>query len=57
MLIKKYELRYTPSPYFKNKSISTVRTILRNERENIWIKAMGNEKGDVYRKIWSILEG
>ena len=44
-------------PNIKNKSISTVRTILKNERENIWIKAMGNEKGDVYRKIWSILEG
>ena len=44
-------------PNIKNKSISTVRTILKNERENIWIKAMGSEKGDVYRKIWSILEG
>lgn len=41
----------------KNVSVVNVRQTLREGGQELWKKAMGREKGDVYYKVWSILEG
>lgn len=41
----------------QNESVSNVRHTLKNGGEALWQKAMGNEKGSVYYKIWSVIEG
>lgn len=44
-------------PNIKNESVANVRKKLRNDGKNLWNNAMGSEKGDVYYKVWSVLEG
>ena len=44
-------------PDIKDESVSKVRSRLKNDGENIWKRAMGEEKGKIYYKVWSILEG
>jgi replicative superfamily II helicase len=44
-------------PNIKNESVTNVRQRLKSDGENLWKSAMGNEKGDVYYKVWSVLEG
>ncbi len=34
-----------------------VRQSLRKNGIELWNKAMGKEKGEVYFKVWSVLEG
>ena len=41
----------------KNESVPDVRNRLRTGGQDIWKEAMGNEKGETYYKVWSILEG
>lgn len=41
----------------KNESVSNVRQALRNNGQEPWERAMGSEKGNVYYKVWSVLEG
>lgn len=41
----------------KDESVSSVRAKLRTDGQDIWRQAMGNEKGETYYKVWSILEG
>jgi hypothetical protein len=41
----------------KNESISNTRHVLKSNGKNLWKSAMGDEKGDVYYKVWSVLEG
>src|SRR6185437_5562662 len=41
----------------KNNSAVSVRQSLRENGIALWNKAMGKEKGEVYYKVWSILEG
>lgn len=40
-----------------NHSLSDVRNALRRSGENFWIGALGPDKGQVYRRVWRILEG
>lgn len=44
-------------PNIKNESVANVRKKLLNDGKNLWNNAMGSEKGDVYYKVWSVLEG
>lgn len=44
-------------PNIKNESVVNVRHTLKSNGQDLWKTAMGNEKGDVYYKVWSILEG
>jgi len=44
-------------PNIRNESVSMVRKKLKNDGVAIWKRAMGNEKGETYHKVWSILEG
>ncbi|RTL01450.1 MAG: DEAD/DEAH box helicase [Proteobacteria bacterium] len=44
-------------PNIKNESVVNVRHVLKSNGQNIWKTAMGDEKGDVYYKVWSVLEG
>ena len=41
----------------KRESIINVRHVLKSNGQDLWKEAMGNEQGDVYYKVWSILEG
>jgi hypothetical protein len=41
----------------KNESVVNVRQVLRKGGQELWRKAMGEEKGIVYHKVWSVLEG
>lgn len=41
----------------KNESVTSVRNTLKNAGEALWQRAMGDEKGRVYHKVWSVLEG
>lgn len=41
----------------KSESVINVRHALKSNGQDLWNVAMGNEKGDVYYKVWSILEG
>ncbi len=41
----------------KDESVSKVRSRLQNDGVEIWQRAMGDEKGKTYHKVWSILEG
>ncbi len=44
-------------PNIKDESVTNVRNILKNRELDLWRMAMGDEKGNVYNKVWSILEG
>ena len=44
-------------PNVKHEPVTNVRKILKNRELDLWRRAMGDEKGDVYNKVWSILEG
>ena len=44
-------------PNIKDESVTNVRNILKNHELDLWRMAMGDEKGNVYNKVWSILEG
>lgn len=41
----------------KNESVTNVRNRLKSGGETLWQRAMGVEKGGVYYKVWSVLEG
>ena len=41
----------------KDTSVSIVRGSLREQGQKLWTKSMGEEKGKVYYKIWSVIEG
>ncbi len=41
----------------KDASVSIVRGSLREQGQELWTKSMGEEKGKVYYKIWSVIEG
>lgn len=41
----------------QNESVTNVRHILKNGGEALWQVAMGHEKGSVYYKVWSVIEG
>jgi len=41
----------------KNQSVSHVRTSLQTYGSELWKRNMGNEKGEIYYRVWSILEG
>lgn len=44
-------------PNIKNESIVNIRHVLKSNGQDLWNKAMGNEKGNVYYKVWTVLEG
>jgi replicative superfamily II helicase len=44
-------------PNIKNESVANVRNTLRHNGQILWTDAMGSEKGNVYYKVWSVLEG
>ncbi len=44
-------------PNIKNETVVNVRHTLKSNGREFCKSAMGNEKGDVYYKVWSILEG
>jgi len=41
----------------KDESVSTVRKRLKEGGANIWKESMGENKGKIYHRVWSILEG
>jgi hypothetical protein len=44
-------------PNIKDETVINVRHILKSNGRELWKTAMGNEKGNVYYKVWSVLEG
>ncbi|MDZ4261379.1 MAG: hypothetical protein U1B30_03490, partial [Pseudomonadota bacterium] len=40
-----------------HRSLFEVRNILRSSDAAFWIEALGLDKGQVYRKVWRVLEG
>jgi len=40
-----------------HRSLSEVRNVLRSSDAAFWIRALGSDKGQVYRRVWRILEG
>ena len=44
-------------PNIKDKTVVNVRHTLKSNGRELWKTAMGNEKGNVYYKVWSVLEG
>lgn len=44
-------------PNIKDETVVNVRHTLKSNGLELWKTAMGNEKGNVYYKVWSVLEG
>jgi len=40
-----------------NSPINIVRSQLKNMDEDVWKRALGEDKGAIYRRVWNILEG
>jgi superfamily II DNA/RNA helicase len=41
----------------QHRPLSEMRNFLREKDESFWVRALGSEKGPVYRKVWRVLEG
>lgn len=44
-------------PNIKSEPVVNVRHVLQSNGKDLWKTAMGHEKGDVYYKVWTVLEG
>jgi hypothetical protein len=41
----------------RKQPLTTIRNQLRNMDEMSWKRALGEERGGIYRKVWRVLEG